>query len=303
MKKWKTILLVILIIWVISFLLSNSFKDFSNVNIGNKIAIIPIYGEITLSGSDGFFGFAGTSSNNILDSIKKAEDNPSIKGIILEINSPGGTVVASEEIANAVKKAKKPIVSWIREEGASGAYWIASSSDKIVADPLSVTGSIGVLGSYLEFADLFEKYGIKYQRLTAGKYKDVGSPFKELSDEEKDFLQNKLNKIHQYFINQIAENRKLSTEKVKEIASGAFYFGIEAQELGLIDILGSKEEAIDEVKKLANIKEAYLVTYQKKRTILDLISSVMAFNSFYIGKGISYGFYDRIKYDSNNFKV
>ena len=303
MGKWKTAILVIIIIWVISFLISNFFKGFSTSKIGNRIAVIQIYGPITLSQDNGFFELNSASANNILDALKKANEDPTIKGIILEINSPGGTVVASEEIANAVKKTKKPKVAWIREEGASGAYWIASSTDKIVADPLSVTGSIGVIGSYLEFAGLMEKYGLKYEQLTSGKYKDTGSPFKTLSDDEKTFLQNKINKIHDFFIDQVSKNRNIPRHKIEEIANGAFYLGIEAKDLGLIDILGGKDEAIGEVKKLANIKDAYLVTYQRKPSFLDFFSRIIAYSSFYVGQGFSYGTNDLINNNNIDFKT
>jgi len=303
MKNWKIMVLTVLIIWAISFLLSNFFKDFSDIKLGNKIAVIPIYGEITLTGTGNFFDLSGTSSNNILDAIQKAEQDPSIKGILLEINSPGGTVVASEEIADAVKKAKKPVVSWIREEGASGAYWIASSSDKIVANPLSITGSIGVLASYLEFSGLLQKYGVTYEQLTAGSYKDLGTPFKKLNETEKNFLQEKINKVHDYFINQVAENRNLSKEQTEKVSNGAFYLGLEAKDLGLVDILGNKDDAVNELKKMANIKDASLVVYQKKLSFFDVLANVAAFNSFYIGKGISYGISEKLNSNSIDIKT
>lgn len=300
MKRWKTVIIVVIVIGAISFLLSGFFSDFNTVKIGNRIALIPLYGPITLDGNKGFFDFYGISTNNILDALKKAEEDPGIKGIVLEINSPGGTVVASEEIANAVNKIKKPVVAWIREEGASGAYWIASSADYIIADPLSITGSIGVIGSYLEFADLLEKYGVKYQQLTSGEFKDTGSPFKKLSEKENELLQSKINKIHEFFIEEVSKNRNMSKPKISEIANGAFYLGIEAKELGLVDELGGKEEAINKVKELAGIKEASIVTYQKRSSIFDLFSNTIAYSSFYIGKGISYGLNEQV--NRNNFE-
>ncbi len=303
MNKWKIVVILLIALGIISYLLSFLVNDFSTEKIGNKIAIIPIYGAITLNENSNFFDISGTSTNNIIDALKKAEEDPSIKGIILEINSPGGTVVASEEIANAVKKAKKPVVSWIREEGASGAYWIASSSKYVVADPFSITGSIGVIGSYLEFSDLMKKYGISYEQLTSGEYKDTGSPFKKLNDKEKELLQSKINKIHDYFVDEIAKNRNMEKEKVKEIANGAFYLGIEAKELGLVDELGSKDEAVNKAKELADIKDAYLVTYRRKASFFDLFSNSIAYGSFYVGKGISYGLNEQLNNNNFDFKA
>lgn len=299
MKKWKVIFLIIVIIFILSLITSNLLKDFDIKSSGNKIAFIPIYGQITQTGSSSFFDVGGTSSNLVLDAIKKANEDISIKGIVLEINSPGGAVVASEEIASAVKNSKKPVVAWIREEGASGAYWVASAADKIVADPLSVTGSIGVLGSYLEFSGLFQIYGIGYERLVSGDYKDVGTPFRKLSDEEKSLLQSKVDKIHDYFVAEVAKNRNLSNSQIRGVSNGLFFLGLEAKDLGLVDELGGKEKAIDLLKELANVKEAQIVTFQKKKSLFDLFASLTSYNSFYIGKGISYGFYEKVKLDND----
>ncbi len=300
MKAWKVVVLVTIFVYIAAQISSSLLSDASKNPIADKIAIIPIYGIITISGSsDSLFSQGGsTSSEVITEFIKKANEDSQIKAIILEINSPGGEVVASEEIAKAVKDSKKPVVAWIREVGASGAYWVASASDVIVADRLSITGSIGVLASYLEFSGLFEKYGITYQQLTAGELKDVGTPFKKLEDSQRQILQTKLDLIQNVFVSEIAQNRKLPEQKVKELATGIFYLGIEAKENGLIDIIGSKQEAIDHAKKLSGIKEADLVSFQRKRTFLDLLSTLSYQNSFYIGQGIGQALYKNAKLES-----
>ena len=175
-----------------------------------------------------------------------------IKAILFEINSPGGTAVASEEIVNAVKKSKKYKVAWIRDQGASGAYWIASAADKIVASPLSITGSIGVLGSYLEFSGLLTRYNITYERMVGGKYKDLGTPYRELTDEERILFQRSIDELHDYFMQDVAKNRDIPENKIREIATGMFYTGKQAKELNLVDVLGGKEEAL--MLMLLNIK-------------------------------------------------
>src|SRR3989344_4196005 len=209
--------LVVLIIVFFLLVLSVILLLNQKTGLTNKIAVIPISGEIGYSDS-----FSGTSVDpeQIVSYIDGANKDDSIKAIILDINSPGGTVVASEEIANAVKKSKKPVVALINEVGASGAYWIASSSDKIVASPMSVTGSIGVTGSYLEFSKLMDKYGITYNSLKAGDYKETGSLYKELTPKEKEILQGTIDKIYYYFIEQVSINRNLTEAKVKELANG-----------------------------------------------------------------------------------
>lgn len=293
MKAWKVVSLVVIGIYLVSVIFSYIAKDSNKNPISDKIAIIPIYGTITILGSsESFFSQTGATSSEVITAfIKKANDDPQIKAIILEINSPGGEVIASEEIARAVKESQKPVVAWIRDVGASGAYWVASASDIIVADRLSITGSIGVLASYLEFSGLFEKYGITYQELTAGELKDVGSPFKKLQEKEKEILQKKLDLIQDVFVFEVAQNRNLPPQKVKELASGIFYLGIEAKQNGLVDIIGTKEDAITQAKSLADIKEAELVSFQRKRSFFELISSISYQNSFYLGRGIGTALY------------
>ena len=225
----------------------------------DKIAVIPINGLIASGSTKVPFQKTGADPKSIIGYIEDANEDRSIKGILLDINSPGGTVVASRQIADAVKKSEKPVVAFINEIGTSGGYWIASASDKIIADPLSITGSIGVIAAYLEFSELFEKYGVTYESLKSGKYKDIASPFKRLTEEERNVLQKKLDIIHERFIEAVAENRKLSKESVKELATGIYFLGEEAKDLGLIDILGSKELAININTELANVTEVSLV--------------------------------------------
>ncbi len=287
MSKLKTILILIIVLWIISSITSNFIGNVNQFGF-NKIAVIPINGIISSTDS-GFFE-SGTIPNDIIESLKKADKDNSVKGIILEINSPGGTFVASEQIANAVKQTEKPVVALITELGASGAYLVASSADLIIADRASITGSIGVTSSYLEFSGLLEKFGVDYERLVAGKYKDIGSPLKDLNVEERNLFEKKLNKLHGFFIEEISINRNLPEEKVRELATGIFYLGIEAKDLGLVDLLGDKELAINEVKKLANIEEATLIKFEKRKTFLDLLTGVSAHSSYYFGQGFGKSF-------------
>src|SRR3989344_6134829 len=271
MRTARIILITLLSLFFISFIVSK--LDTKEVIMQNKIAVIPIKGAITVEGTGDFFSGSGVSSNTVTEFIKKSNEDESIKGIILEINSPGGGVVASEEIANAVKESKKPVVSWIREVGASGAYWVASASDAIVADPLSLTGSIGVTSSYLSFGELLEDYNVTYQRLVTGKYKDLATPFKELTNEERALLEKKLYDIHDYFVAEVARNRDLPEENVRALATGEFFLGQEALPLGLVDYLGGKETAMNITKQLANITSAEEKVYKEKLGFLDVFSS------------------------------
>lgn len=260
------------------------FLLFGRSPLGN-VALIPITGPISLGG-EGKLGERGISSEDLVQFVKDADDNAQVKVILLDINSPGGSAVASDEVAAAVKQAKKPVVALIREVGASGAYWIASASDQIIANRMSITGSIGVLSSYLEFDKLMEKYGISYQQMTAGKYKDIGTPFRELKNDERQLLQSKLNKIHSFFIQEIADNRKLDVEKVRELATGEFFLGVEAQQLGLIDRLGDKTAAEEYLKATYALDEIRYVIYAHEPGFFDFLDGVMSDFSISLGQGI-----------------
>src|SRR3989338_9701266 len=219
--RWGYAVFVIILLAVLGFIAVGIISLFAGVGVeslGGNVALIPIEGEITGSRDSGLlFGSAVAASPDIIEMIEKADKNPSIKAIIFEINSPGGSAVASQEIADAVAKTNKTKVAWIREVGASGAYWIASSSDYVVANRASITGSIGVIASYLEFGGFLERYNITYRRLVAGKYKDIGSPLKEMTQEEQAYLQASLDEMKDYFVSEVAKNRNMSKKEVDKV--------------------------------------------------------------------------------------
>ena len=173
--KIKATILIIVSLFILSWLVSSFF---TNESFGN-VAHIKISG-IIMPDAGSFFN-PGAGSSDIVNFIQQANADSSIKAILLEIDSPGGSPVASAEIAEAVRNSNKTVVAWIRDSGTSGAYWAASAAYKIVAHPLSITGSIGVIGSYLDYAGLLERFNVTYERLVSGQYKDIGSPYKELT--------------------------------------------------------------------------------------------------------------------------
>ncbi len=276
-----------LMLLAILFLASLGASKLLSVEIGNKIAIVKIQGAISSDSMKIPFQTSVATSSKIVEYLEAAEESKAIKGIILEINSPGGTVLASKDIADKVKSIEKPVVALIRDMGTSGGYWVASAADKIVADPMSVTGSIGVISAYLEFSELFEKYGITYEGLKSGELKDIGSPFKKLTDKERNVLQGKLDRIHEYFIKEVSANRKLSEADTRELATGVYFLGEEAKELGLVDYLGNRELAINITKELAGIDEASIVTYEETTDLLSLLSKLETSGAFYFGKGFA----------------
>ncbi len=257
-----------------------------------RVAIIPIEGVImTSSGSS--FGESYVGSDDVVAFIGEASRDPIIDAIILEINSPGGSAVASDEIASAVLAVEKPVVAVIREAGASGGYWVASSADYVVANRMSITGSIGVISSYLEFSGLMDQYGVHYEQLTAGEYKDMGSPFRSLTSTERDKMSGKLDRIHEFFIEGVASNRNMSIESVRELATGEFYLGVEAYELGLVDALGGDEVADAYIMEQGNYSSLSYVVYERDPSLIEMLSGVMTHMSMSVGRGIMSGFVEQ----------
>ena len=281
-----TILAVFLVIFIIIPLVFSVFGG--DTHIGN-VARIPIQGVITGDGASSL-GQESVSSQDIVQFIEEADENSQVKVILLEINSPGGSAVASDEIASAVKRSSKPVVALIREVGASGGYWIASAADHVIAHRMSITGSIGVISSYLEFSQLMDKDGVSYERLVAGDLKDAGTPFRKLNTQERVLLQQKLDTIHTFFIEEIAANRQLPEASVRQIATGEFYLGVEALELGLVDELGDKNTAEEYITQTYGVEDIEYATYEPSRGLFDILSSVFSEFSFHLGQGMGASF-------------
>ncbi|MBI3036928.1 signal peptide peptidase SppA [Candidatus Woesearchaeota archaeon] len=257
-KKW--LIAAVAAAAVVVFALIFSLPSLSSRQ-GN-VALVKISGHIS-SGE----GFLETSAkpDDIIGMLEKADEDARVKAILLEINSPGGSPVASEELMKAVKATKKPTAAVIRDIGTSGAYWVASASDYVIASPVSLTGSVGVTASYLEFSELLNQYGVRYERLVSAEHKDIGSPYRNLTAEEKTIAQEALAKMHNYFLSSVTENRQLTdTAAIDKISTAIVFLGSEAKELGLVDELGGKKEAEAWLKQQSNLTGIKYVTYEKK---------------------------------------
>ncbi|MEK6949321.1 MAG: signal peptide peptidase SppA [Nanoarchaeota archaeon] len=277
---------------IFSFFIGDGFDSFD----GN-VALIEITGPI-LAESDGLFFDEIASSEDITKLIRKANREDGIKAIVFKINSPGGSAVASEEIANEIKRVNKTTVAWITEGGTSGAYWAASAADYIIANRMSITGSIGVIASYLGFSGFLEEHNVSYERLVSGHLKDMGSPLKEMTQEEKILFQKSLDSIRSYFIEEIAANRDLSKREVEKIATGQFYLGAEAKELGLVDELGGRDEVIAYLEGQLG-EDVDFAKYESKRGFFSSFGDILSRNSFYVGKGIGSVFADKAEKPSS----
>lgn len=285
--RWGVVIVVLIFLALISFisaLIVGVFVSTSEVEPAGNVAHIKITGAIMASAPGGLMRTGVTDSTEMVRLIKKADENPDIKAMLVEINSPGGTAVASYEIADAILKTNKTTVAWIREGGVSGAYWAATATDHIVANPMSVTGSIGVIASYLEFSGTLERYNASYQRLVSGPYKDIGSPFKKMTLDEEQIMQQNIDQIRAIFVEEVAKNRDIPVSDIDELADGRFFLGKQALELGLIDELGGKDEAVAWIEQKEGI-EAELAEYKRPKSLGELLFEAFSEHGFYMGLG------------------
>lgn len=287
-NRWTVAVIVIVVLLLFSLIASmiiGAFVSTSSFAGSGNVALISISGPIVAQKTSGIFGKGYVSSDDIVELIQAADDNDEVQAIIFEINSPGGSAVGSYEIADAIRRVNKTTVAYIREVGASGGYWAASAADYIFSNKMSAVGSIGVIGSYLEFAGLLDDYNITYRRLVSGEHKDMGIPFKELTTEEERLIQERLDAIKAVFVEAVAENRGMSVSEVDQIATGLFFLGAEGKELGLIDDFGGYDEAVNYIEERLEI-EAEVAEYKKTRGFADIFADLFSEQSFFVGKGI-----------------
>jgi len=205
----------------------------------------------------------------VREELDKAEDDDRVRAVVLRINSPGGTVTASDilyhEITRFKERRKIPVVACILDVGASGGYYVALAADHIVVHPTTVTGSIGVLMLTVNAAGLLEKIGVSASYVTSGQFKDMGSPFRSLRPEERAIFQGLIDQFYGRFVQLVARSRKLDEPRVRAIADGRVHTATEALGLGLVDRIGYLEDAIEAAKTAAGLTEARVVTYHRPR--------------------------------------
>ena len=241
---------VVLTIVVIIIAVSTLYEVETGISDGEcNVAVIPVEGAILP-----FYGLADYEMIVTPDTIESfmdaAEEDNNIEAVLVEINSPGGTPVASERIAERFHNSPLPVVGVIGDIGASGGYMIASASDYLIASPMSDVGSIGVNMSYVEESEKNEEEGLTYVQLTTGKFKDIGSPNRPITDEERALLLDDLQIIHNEFIDIVSRYRDMDKEEVSALADGSSMPGVRAYNAGLIDGLGGRPEAIDILAKI-----------------------------------------------------
>lgn len=237
-----------------------------------KAAIIQLSGGITPTSPD--FPASGGITPEKVRELNDRAARQSADAVIYEINSGGGAVVASKEVKREIESVEVPTVCRIRDVGASGAYLASLGCDRIVADSSSLTGSIGVKASYLEFSGLLEKYGIEYVNITAGERKDVGSKFKDLDEKEREILQQKVEKVHEDFISMVDQERNLSDKELARIRTGEAFLGTEAEETGLVDELGGRQKSVELAENMSSKDlSTFKVEDQQGLSFLSLLNS------------------------------
>jgi protease-4 len=232
-----------------------------------KVLLVEISGVISSQDKEGLW-----PAPNLLASVKeqlsRASQDENVKAVVLRINTPGGTVTASDIIHHELKTFKAsrkiPVVASIMDVGASGGYYIAAAADSVLAHPSSVTGSIGVIMLTVNARGLLEKVGIEATAVTSGPRKDMGSPFRTMTPEERAIFQGLIDSFYQRFLTVVQDGRpQLQMDQIKKLADGRIYTGDQAKAAGLVDEVGYLEDAIDVAKKKAGITEARVVTYKR----------------------------------------
>ncbi|MEN6414838.1 MAG: signal peptide peptidase SppA [Veillonellales bacterium] len=226
---------------------------------GEKPKIAIIYVEGVIIGGRGqntlLSEYGGT--DNLIKQLHEARDDSSVKAVILRINSPGGSAPASQEVGEEIKKLRsggKPVVTSMGDVAASGGYWLAACSDRIYANPATLTGSIGVYMPYANWEELYKKIGIRQEKIKSGPHKDILSPDRQMTGEERALIQLMVDDMYNQFVTVVAEGRKMDPVRVRQLADGRIYTGNQAKELGLVDELGNLYDAVDGTAAMAGIQ-------------------------------------------------
>ena len=256
---------------------SGMFSDLPAAS--SKVAVIYVEGELITDNVPDGMGYS--SSTTIVKHLRDAEADKSIKAIVLRVNSPGGTPVAAQEIYSQVNKTSqvKPVVISMGDIATSAAYYISAPSTKIVANPDTFTGSIGVIWTFQNRSSQNEKEGVEYFVAKSGPYKDVGATWRGLNDSEKDYVNAIIAQSYGRFVDAVANGRHMDRDEVQRLADGRVYTGQEARDLGLVDDLGGMYDAIDIAAKLGNVSGKPDVTFVNDPSLYQILFGSEASNN------------------------
>lgn len=234
--------------------------------IAERIALIEVSGVLMNAHTPGLFSEGEHPVSLLAENLTIAANDSRVKGVVLRINSPGGTVTASDTIYHEIREFKrktgKPVIAYFQDVAASGAYYLACAADEIIAQRTTVTGSIGVIMQMMDVTGTLTKIGVTADAIKSGPNKDAGSPFRRMKAEEREIFQGMVNDFYQQFVNVVTEGRpKLSREEIIKLSDGRVYVANQALENGLIDRIGTLEDAISAAKGRAGIQAALTVRY------------------------------------------
>jgi protease-4 len=288
MRKYLTIIALVLVGFLaISLLGAYLVTKQDSLAFGDSVAVIKVHGTISMSADSGVLQEGRATPEKFKEAMNQANRDGSVKAILIEINSPGGSVVASDEIARAVKESEKPVVAWLGEIAASGGYYVASAADYIVADKASITGSIGVISIFPEYSKLLEKIGVNFTVVKGGEFKDFSTGYRPMTEEEREMLEGLVQEIYGQFLNEVADNRNLSVDYVRSVAEGKIYTGTKARDLKLVDDVGGRDYAIKKAAELGGIEgEPNVITYGKKAFLEEFLGKASANFGYGFGKAL-----------------
>ncbi|MDD3421733.1 MAG: signal peptide peptidase SppA [Methanocellales archaeon] len=261
-------ILGVALVWVL-LVATETIRDMGIVK--EEIAVIYVQGEMVTGNVPNEIGYA--TSESICKNIRDATDELSVKAIVLRVNSPGGTPAAAQEIVTEIKNAQekgKPVVISMGEIATSGAYYISAPAERIVANPDTMTGSIGVIWIFTNMSGYYSEEGIDFEVVKSGEFKDMGADWRGLTEEEKEYADQVIMDSYDRFVKEVAQGRNMPTNEVKKLADGRIYLGASAKDLGLIDELGNLHDAIDAAAKLGGIKGTPQVKYMKDPSLSNL---------------------------------
>lgn len=257
---------MLLAVTLLAVLVTFGGDDGAEFGFSDRIQIVDIEGELL-------------DSRPILEQLKRYEDSSSVKAILLNIDSPGGGVAVSQELYTEIKrlreKKEKTIVAYLSSTGASGAYYAACAANRIIANPGTIVGSIGVIAQWVNYASLYEWAKLKDIVLKTGEFKDTGSPTRDLTESERKYFQGLIDDMYVQFVEAVASGRMLGLQEVRAFADGRVFTGRDAKERRLIDDIGNFQDAVDLTAKLAGIsgKPRLLRPARQRVTLLDVLTT------------------------------
>jgi protease-4 len=239
---------------------------------GDAVAVIHLDGTITANASQTTLPSQGITPDRVADLLDRAVGQDNVKAVVVRVNSPGGSAVASDEIYHMFLEFEKPIVIWMADTAASGGYYISCGGDYVFAHPDTLTGSIGVISQFINAQELLDEVGVDVAVITSGPHKDMGSLFRDMTEEEQEIWNEIIDQIYADFTHVVAESRDLSEETVRELADGRIYTGQQALEQGLVDEVGLSADAVAKAAELGGIEgKPQVIELRPTPTLLETL--------------------------------